>query len=102
MRPLDSTCSLVVDPPVYIVVRGFELIAVLLPDLALQVAFLWNPIVTIFSLVLSGWSVALVGVSGEAAFGPLVPAFSVLIAIPHFGGWPSHSNWLGIVLVFDS
>ena len=36
---MDSTCSLVVDPPAYIVVRGFELIAVLLPDLALQVAF---------------------------------------------------------------
>ena len=36
---MDSTCSLVVDPPVYIVVRGVELIAVLLPDLALQVAF---------------------------------------------------------------
>ena len=36
---MDSTCSLGVDPPVYIVVRGFELIAGLLPDLALQVAF---------------------------------------------------------------
>ena len=36
---MDSTCSLVVDPPVYIVVRGFKLFAVLLPDLARQVAF---------------------------------------------------------------
>ena len=36
---MDSTCSPVVDPPAYIVVRGFELIAELLPDLARQVAF---------------------------------------------------------------
>ena len=42
---------------------------------------------TIVSLVLSGRSVALVGVSGETAFGPLVPAFSALIAIPHLGEW---------------
>ena len=54
---------------------------------------------TIVSLVLSGRSVALVGVSGETAFGPLVPAFSALIAIPYLGEWPSHSNWLGIVLL---
>ena len=57
---------------------------------------------TIVSLVLSGRSVALVGVSGEVAFGLLVPAFSALIAIPHLGEWPSHSNWLGIFLVSDS
>ena len=57
---------------------------------------------TIVSFVLSDRSVVLVGVSGEAAFGPLVLAFSALIAIPYLGEWPSHSNWLEIVFVSDS
>ena len=72
---LVSNGSLVVYLPLYLAVRGFELIDVPLPDFALQAAF-QSILVTIVSLVLFGRSVTLLGVSGGAAFGALVPALS--------------------------
>ena len=56
-------------------------------------------LVTVVSLVLYGRAIALIGASGGAAFGALVPALSALIAIPLLGEWPSLSDWLGIGLI---
>jgi len=56
-------------------------------------------VVTVMSLVLYGRAVALLGASGGAAFGALVPALSALFAIPLLGEWPNRSDWIGIGLI---
>jgi drug/metabolite transporter (DMT)-like permease len=56
-------------------------------------------VVTIVSLVLYGRAIAILGASGGAAFGALVPALSALIAIPLLREWPSDPDWVGIVLI---
>ena len=54
---------------------------------------------TIVSLLLYGRAVAILGASGGAAFGALVPALSALLAIPLLDEWPNKTDWVGIVLV---
>ena len=56
-------------------------------------------LVTIVSLLLYGRAVAILGASGGAAFGALVPALSALLAIPLLGEWPNETDWVGIVLI---
>jgi hypothetical protein len=51
------------------------------------------------SLLLYGRAVAILGASGGAAFGALVPALSALIAIPLLREWPSDAEWAGIALI---
>jgi drug/metabolite transporter (DMT)-like permease len=55
--------------------------------------------VTIVSLLLYGRAVAILGASGAAAFGALVPALSALLAIPLLDEWPNETDWVGIVLI---
>ena len=56
-------------------------------------------IVSIIALVLYCRAVAILGASGGAAFGALVPSLSALFAIPVLGEWPSSTDWAGITLV---
>ena len=95
---LVSTGSLVIYLPVYLALFGSRLAAVPPVDLAVQTIF-QGILVTIVSIVLYGRAVAILGASGGAAFGALVPALSALFAIPLLGEWPSTTDWLGIVLV---
>ena len=44
-------------------------------------------------------SVAILGASGGAAFGALVPALTAFLAIPLLGEWPSDTGWVAIVLI---
>jgi drug/metabolite transporter (DMT)-like permease len=44
-------------------------------------------------------AVAILGASGGAAFGALVPALSALSAIPLLDEWPNETAWVGIVLI---
>jgi drug/metabolite transporter (DMT)-like permease len=55
--------------------------------------------VTIVSIVLYGRAVAVLGASGGAAFGALVPGLSALFAIPALGEWPAGTGWAGIGLI---
>ena len=95
---LVSVGSLVVYLPVYLAWRGAALAQVPTAELATQFVF-QGLVVTIVSLVLYGRAVALLGASGGAAFGALVPALAALIAIPLLGEWPSAADWLAIVLI---
>jgi drug/metabolite transporter (DMT)-like permease len=95
---LVSTGSLVMYAPVYLALHGFHIAAMPLADLTLQVIF-QGIVVTIISLVLYGRAVAVLGASGGAAFGALVPALSALLAIPLLGEWPNEAGWAGIVLI---
>jgi drug/metabolite transporter (DMT)-like permease len=90
--------SLVLYLPVYIVASGNHLAQIRAGDLILQALF-QGIVVTIVSIVLYGRAVAVLGASGGAAFGSLVPALAALFAIPLLGEWPGEMGWTGIVLI---
>ena len=95
---LVSTGSLVIYLPIYLALHGTRLAEIPLPDLAIQAIF-QGVLVTIVSLLLYGRSIAILGASGGAAFGALVPALTALFAIPLLGEWPNDTDWVGIALV---
>jgi drug/metabolite transporter (DMT)-like permease len=95
---LVSTGSLAIYLPIYMALHGIRLANVAVAYIAVQAIF-QGVLVTIVSLLLYGRAVAILGASGGAAFGALVPALSALFAIPLFGEWPSETDWIGIILV---
>jgi drug/metabolite transporter (DMT)-like permease len=95
---LVATGSLVIYLPIYLAWYGTRLAQIPLADMTVQAMF-QGVLVTIVSLLLYGRAVAILGASGGAAFGALVPALSALFAIPLLGEWPNETDWVGIVLV---
>jgi drug/metabolite transporter (DMT)-like permease len=95
---LVSVGSLAIYLPVYLALRGVALVQVPTTELAIQIIF-QGLLVTVVSLVLYGRVIAILGASGGAAFGALVPALAALIAIPLLGEWPSATDWLAILLI---
>jgi drug/metabolite transporter (DMT)-like permease len=95
---LVSTGSLVIYLPIYLALYGARLAQLTLGEFAAQ-AFFQGVLVTIVSLVLYVRAVAILGASGGAAFGALVPALSALFAIPLLAEWPTETAWVAIVLV---
>jgi len=95
---LVSCGSALIYLPIYLAFNAAHLAKIPLADVVLQAIF-QGLLVTVVSLVLYGRAIALIGASGGAAFGALVPALSALIAIPLLGEWPSRSDWVGIGLI---
>ncbi len=95
---LVATGSLVIYLPIYLVLDGVRLARLPAGDLVVQALF-QGVVVTIASILLYGRAVAVLGASGGAAFGALVPALSALLAIPLLGEWPNETGWSGIVLI---
>jgi len=95
---LVAVGSSVLYLPVYLALGGTRLGALPIADLALQSAF-QGVLVTVVSLLLYGRAVAVLGASGGAAFGALVPGLTALFAIPLLGEWPNAADWAAIVLV---
>jgi drug/metabolite transporter (DMT)-like permease len=95
---LVSTGSLVIYLPTYFALYGARLARMPLADLAVQ-ALVQGVGVTIISLVLYGRAVVILGASGGAAFGALVPTLSALLAIPLLGEWPTATDWVALGLI---
>jgi drug/metabolite transporter (DMT)-like permease len=95
---LVSSGSALIYLPIYLALNGTHLAQIPLAEFVVQAIF-QGFLVTVVSLVLYGQAIALIGASGGAAFGALVPALSALIAIPLLGEWPSRSDWIGIGLL---
>jgi drug/metabolite transporter (DMT)-like permease len=95
---LISTGSMGIWLPFYFTLSGTHLLQIPLHELALQAAF-QGVLVTIISLILYVRSIAILGASGGAAFGALVPALTAFLAIPLVGEWPSEMGWVAIVLI---
>jgi drug/metabolite transporter (DMT)-like permease len=95
---LVSGGSLVIYLPIYVALCGTGLARLPLAEFTVQAMF-QGVLVTIVSLLLYGRAVAILGASGGAAFGALVPALSALFAIPLLGEWPNQTDWVGIVLI---
>ncbi len=81
---LVSTGSAVIYLPIYLAFYGARLAQLPLAEITAQAIF-QGVLVTIVSLLLYGRAVAILGASGGAAFGALVPALSALFAIPLSG-----------------
>jgi drug/metabolite transporter (DMT)-like permease len=92
---LVSTGSLAIYLPIYLALYGSRLTRIPLTDLAVQALF-QGVAVTIIALVLYGRAVVILGASGGAAFGALVPALSALLAVPLLGEWPSDTDWFAL------
>lgn len=56
-------------------------------------------LVTIVGVFLYGRAIAVLGASGGAAFGALVPVLAGLFGIPLLGEWPNATGWAGIGLI---
>ncbi|HEY3846852.1 MAG TPA: DMT family transporter [Acetobacteraceae bacterium] len=95
---LVSTGSLVIYLPVYLALHGARFAHLTLAAFGGQ-AFFQGVLVTIISLVLYGRAVDVLGASGGAAFGSLVPALSALFAIPLLAEWPGDTGWVAITLI---
>jgi len=95
---LVSTGSLVIYLPIYLTLYGTRLSQLPLAEFIGQAIF-QGVLVTIVSLLLYGRAVAILGASGGAAFGSLVPALSALFAIPLLGEWPNEIDWVAIALI---
>ena len=95
---LVATGSLLTYLPIYLTMHGTRLTLLPTADLVMQAVF-QGILVTIVSLILYGRTVDILGASGAAAFGALVPALSALFAMPLLGEWPSATDWLGIALI---
>ena len=95
---LVSTGSLVIYLPIYLALYGSRLAQLPLAEITVQAIF-QGVLVTIVSLLLYGRTVAILGASGGAAFGALVPALSALLAIPLLGEWPKETDWVAITLI---
>jgi len=95
---LVATGSLLIYLPVYLALFGTRLMLLPAPDLAVQTIY-QGILVTIVSLVFYGSAIDILGMSGGAAFGALVPALTGLFAIPLLGEWPTATDWFGILLV---
>jgi drug/metabolite transporter (DMT)-like permease len=95
---LVATCSSIIFLPFYLALHGTRLAQMPIADIAIQAMF-QGVLVTIVSLILYGRAIAILGASGGAAFGALVPALSALFAIPLLGEWPDGTGWAGIALI---
>jgi drug/metabolite transporter (DMT)-like permease len=95
---LVSTGSLVIYLPIYLALYGSRLAQLPLAEITVQAIF-QGVLVTIVSLLLYGRTVAILGASGGAAFGALVPALSALLAIPLLGEWSKETDWVTITLI---
>jgi drug/metabolite transporter (DMT)-like permease len=95
---LVCTGSLVIYLPIYFALCGTRLAQLPLAEFAVQAIF-QGVVVTVVALLLYSRAVAILGASGGAAFGALVPALSAMFAIPLLGEWPSETDWVGIIIV---
>jgi drug/metabolite transporter (DMT)-like permease len=95
---LVSTGSLVIFLPCYLTLRGTHLVELSVAEILVQAIF-QGVVVTIIALLLYCRAVAILGASGGAAFGALVPALSALLAIPMLAEWPAKSDWIAITLI---
>jgi drug/metabolite transporter (DMT)-like permease len=95
---LVSTGSFVIYMPIYLPLYAGHLAHMPLAELAFQ-AFFQGILVTVLALILYARAVAILGASGAAAFGALVPMLSALFAIPLLGEWPTRSDWVALTLV---
>jgi drug/metabolite transporter (DMT)-like permease len=95
---LAAVGDLVLYVPIYLIVARTGLAEAAWSDLALQ-AVVQGLLTAIFSYLLYGRAVSILGASSGAAFAALSPAMTALLAIPILGEWPNTIDCLAIVAI---
>jgi drug/metabolite transporter (DMT)-like permease len=95
---ISAVGSMLIYLPPYAIVAGAGIFDAPPSAIALQ-ALVQGLLTAIFSYVLYGLAVGILGASSGAAFAASCPAMTALMAIPILGEWPSSVDWAAIALI---
>jgi drug/metabolite transporter (DMT)-like permease len=95
---ISAVGSMVIYLPPYALVAGAGLFDASPSAIALQ-AVVQGLLPAVFSYVVYGLAVKILGASSGAAFAASCPAMTALLAIPILGEWPSSVDWVAIALI---
>lgn len=95
---ISAVGSMLIYLPPYAIVAGAGIFDAPPSAIALQ-ALVQGLLTAVFSYVLYGLAVGILGASSGAAFAASCPAMTALMAIPILGEWPSSVDWAAIVLI---
>jgi drug/metabolite transporter (DMT)-like permease len=95
---ISAVGSMLIYLPPYAIVAGAGVFAAPPTAIALQ-ALVQGLLTAVFSYVIYGLAVSILGASSGAAFAASCPAMTALLAIPILGEWPSCVDWAAIALI---
>jgi drug/metabolite transporter (DMT)-like permease len=95
---ISAVGSMLIYLPPYAIVAGAGIVDAPPSAIALQ-ALVQGLLTAVFSYVLYGLAVGILGASSGAAFAASCPAMTALMAIPILGEWPSSVDWAAIALI---
>ncbi len=95
---ISAVGSMLIYLPPYAMVAGASIFDAPLNAIALQ-ALVQGLLTAVFSYVVYGLAVSILGASSGAAFAASCPAMTALMAIPILGEWPSPVDWAAIALI---
>lgn len=95
---ISAVGSMLIYLPPYAIVAGASIFDAPPSAIALQ-ALVQGLLTAVFSYVLYGLAVGILGASSGAAFAASCPAMTALMAIPILGEWPSSVDWAAIALI---
>jgi drug/metabolite transporter (DMT)-like permease len=96
---IAAVASCAVYLPIYLLFVGPErLLAAPWQEVAWQAAY-QGVLTALVSMVLYGYSIALIGPSASAAFISLGPVIAAFLAIPILNEWPRPTDWIGICAI---
>jgi drug/metabolite transporter (DMT)-like permease len=95
---ISAVGSMLIYLPPYAIVAGTGLFDAPPSAIALQ-ALVQGLLTAVFSYVVYGLAVSILGASSGAAFAASCPAMTALLAIPILGEWPSSIDWAAITII---
>jgi drug/metabolite transporter (DMT)-like permease len=95
---ISAVGSMLIYLPPYAIVAGDGIFDAPPSAIALQ-ALVQGLLTAVFSYVIYGRAVSILGASSGAAFAASCPAMTALMAIPILGEWPSSVDWVAIALI---
>jgi drug/metabolite transporter (DMT)-like permease len=95
---ISAVGSMLLYLPPYAILAGGDLFNASPGAITLQ-ALVQGLLTAVFSYVVYGRAVGILGASSGAAFGASCPAMTALMAIPILGEWPSAIDWIAITLI---
>jgi drug/metabolite transporter (DMT)-like permease len=95
---ISAVGSMLIYLPPYAIVAGNGMFAAPPSAIALQ-ALVQGLLTAVFSYIVYGLAVSILGASSGAAFAALCPVMTAVMAIPILGEWPSSVDWAAIAVI---
>lgn len=95
---ISAVGSMLIYLPPYAIMAGADILDAPPGAIALQ-ALVQGLLTAVFSYVVYGLAVSILGASSGAAFAASCPAMTALMAVPILGEWPSPVDWTAIALI---